>query len=299
MDRLRGARIALARQNVEDDIGRMDALGERLNASRLDRRQSVGEHRGEDFDHLPVAVVGAGELAPHPIERRRQHPVLERRAVAQSARLARQNRHVMPGIVDRLASAVAARVLGHRASILADDDPIGVGVDVDGAADGARADRVFVVVEPYQAGLRHRGRQRVEPIETAAIRNELRPLLLEDLPDRLVGPLGMGMRFRPGQAFVEKPGVQFVVALELQPRREEAFADEADLVLDLALLPARRRGAGDRLDKMMRAHLEKAAIVLAVLADEDRLHRRLHVMGWTSPAFPPALLAAKEESHVA
>ena len=136
----------------------------------------------------------------------------------------------------------------------------------------------------------------MEPIETAAIRNELRPLLLEDFPDRLIGPLGMGMRFRPGKALVEEPGVQFVVAPEPQPRREEAFADEADLVLDLALLPTRRRSAGDGLDKMVRAHLEKAAIVLAVLADEDRLHRRLHVMGWTSPAFPPALLAAKERA---
>ena len=61
------------------------------------------------FDHLPVAVVGVGELAPHPIEDRWQHPVRERRAVAQSAGLARQDRRAMPGIVDRLASAVAAR----------------------------------------------------------------------------------------------------------------------------------------------------------------------------------------------
>jgi hypothetical protein len=29
---------------------------------------------------------------------------------------------------------------------------------------------------------------------------------------------------------------------------------------------------------MMRAHLKEAAIVLAVLADEDRLHRRLHIV---------------------
>ena len=34
---------------------------------------------------------------------------------------------------------------------------------------------------------------------------------------------------------------------------------------------------------MMRAHLEKAAIVLAVLADEDRLHRRLHVVVHAAP----------------
>jgi hypothetical protein len=32
------------------------------------------------------------------------------------------------------------------------------------------------------------------------------------------------------------------------------------------------------------AHLEEAAVVEAVLAGEDRLHRGLHVMGWTPPA---------------
>ena len=39
----------------------------------------------------------------------------------------------------------------------------------------------------------------------------------------------------------------------------------------------------------MRAHLEKAAIVLTVFADEDRLHRRLHVV------VDPALAVAAEE----
>src|SRR5258707_14476818 len=119
----------------------------------------------------------------------------------------------------------------------------------------------------------------MESVEAAAIGDELRPLFLECLPDRPLGPLGMGVRLRPGQAFVEQPGVQFVVALKPQPRREEAFADEADLVLDLvldlALLPARRRGAGDGIDEMVRAHLEEATIVLAILADEDRVNRRL------------------------
>ena len=35
----------------------MNILGERLGAGGLDRRQSVGEHRGENLDELPVAVV--------------------------------------------------------------------------------------------------------------------------------------------------------------------------------------------------------------------------------------------------
>jgi hypothetical protein len=56
-------------------------VGDRFGAGGLDRRQPVGEHRGEDVDHLPIAIVGAGELAPHALHRRRQHPVLEGCAV--------------------------------------------------------------------------------------------------------------------------------------------------------------------------------------------------------------------------
>jgi hypothetical protein len=58
------AGIALAAQDVDNDVGRVDALRDRLGAGRLDGRQPVGEHRGEDVDHLPIAVLGAGKLAP-------------------------------------------------------------------------------------------------------------------------------------------------------------------------------------------------------------------------------------------
>jgi hypothetical protein len=88
----------------------------------------------------------------------------------------------------------------------------------------------------------------------------------------------MAVRLGIGHALVQQPGVQLVVALHPQPRREEAFAHQPDLVLDLTLLPARRRRAGDGLDQIMAAHLQEAAIVMPVLADEDRLHRRLHVV---------------------
>ena len=90
------------------------------------------------------------------------------------------------------------------------------------------------------------------------------------------------MRPGPHDAFVDQPGVELVVGLEPQPRRKEAFAHEADLVLDLTLFPARSRRAGDRLDEVMRAHLEEAAIVLTVLAHEDRkfLLDLTDGMGW-------------------
>ena len=41
---------------------------------------------------------------------------------------------------------------------------------------------------------------------------------------------------------------------------------------------SRRRRAGNRINQIMAAHLQEAAIVGALAADEDRLHRRLHVV---------------------
>ena len=107
-DRGRRAGIALAGEDVENDVGGMNAVGDRLGAGSLDCRQPVGEHRGEDVDHLPIAVVGAGELAPHALHRGRQHPVLEGSAVAQGARLAGEHRHVVPWVVDCVAAAERA-----------------------------------------------------------------------------------------------------------------------------------------------------------------------------------------------
>jgi hypothetical protein len=54
----------------------------------------------------------------------------------------------------------------------------------------------------------------MEAVEPAGIGKEFRPLRLEHLPDRLVGAMRLGV----GDAFVEKPSVQFVKVLEPQPR---------------------------------------------------------------------------------
>src|ERR1700731_4826524 len=101
----------------------------------------------------------------------------------------------------------------------------------------------------------------MEAVEPASIGNELAPLRFEHLPDRLVGQLRMTMRLGVGNTFVEQPSVQFAKILEPQPRREEPLAHEPDLVLDLPLLPARSRGASDRVDQIMAAHLQETAIV--------------------------------------
>ena len=118
----------------------------------------------------------------------------------------------------------------------------------------------------------------MKAVEAAGYGNQACPLRLEHLPDGLVLELGMFVRLGVRHAAVEKPGVQFVKAFDPHSWREEAFADQAHLVLDLPLLPARRRRAGGRLHQVMAAHLQKAPVELALLAKEHRLHRRLHVV---------------------
>ena len=84
------------------------------------------------------------------------------------------------------------------------------------------------------------------------MRDEVRPLLLEYLPYGLIRSFRMGMYLGVSDAFVGQPSVQFIIGFDPKAWREETFADETDLVLDLALLPARPRRAGKRLDEVVR-----------------------------------------------
>ena len=88
----------------------------------------------------------------------------------------------------------------------------------------------------------------------------------------------MLVRLRVCNTTVEQPVIQLIEALYSHSWREEALAYQADLVLDLPLLPARRWRTGRRLHQIMAAHLQKAPVELALLAKEHRLHRRLHIV---------------------
>ena len=143
-----------------------------------------------------------------------------------AAGLAGENRHVVPGIADGGAAAEDALMLGDDAAVLADHHAIGIGLDLDRSPHGAGADRVLVVVEANQAGLRDRCRQRVEAVEPAGVAHQVRSFGLEHLPDGALGLLGMRMRLGIGDAAVEQDAVQLVVALHPQPWREEALAHQ-------------------------------------------------------------------------
>src|ERR1700685_407230 len=47
----RRSRIALTREDVDDDVGRMDALGASLGGGRPPRGQSIGERGAGEFAH--------------------------------------------------------------------------------------------------------------------------------------------------------------------------------------------------------------------------------------------------------
>ncbi len=216
----------------------MDALIEGFAAGGLDSLQPVVPHAGQDLNHLPIAIVAALELAPDRGHGLWQDPVPERRAIAQGSRFARQNRHIVPRIIDRLTPTKGTRMFCDHHPVLPDDDPVGIGMHIHRPPDRRGQHRVFVVVEPDRAGLRHGSRHAVEAVEGPDVRNELQPFRLEHLPDRLVGLFGMAVRLGIGDAFVHQPGVQLFQALDPQARREEPLAHQPDLVLDLTLLPA-------------------------------------------------------------
>src|ERR1700738_4534900 len=184
----------------------------------------------------------------------------------------------MPGVVDRLATAETAAVVADDRAVLADHNALGVSLDLDRSADSPRGDRVLVVVEAHEAGLRDRCLDCMEPVKRAADGHEARTLRLEGLPDRAIRQLWVLVHLGIGDTSVEQPSVQLFVARHSQPRRKETLAHQTYLVLHLALLPARGRRASDRINQVVAAHPQKAAVVLTVLADEDAINCRLHVV---------------------
>ena len=205
-------------------------------------------------------------------------------------------RQVMPGIVNDPVALELTRMIGDDFIAQHHDNALSMRAHQNHSAGGARIDAVAIVVGHDQAGGAGPDRLLDEPVERAAKLHQARPFLLEHVPDRSILELGMPGSFGVGDALIFQPCIQLGQAFHPRLGSEHLVPQVADLVLDLTLLPARRGRAGYWFDQMVRAHLEKAAIIPARFAHEDRLDRRLHVMGWTSPAFLPASLNAKEES---
>ena len=61
----------------------------------------------------------------------------------------------------------------------------------------------------------------MEAVERAGIGHKARPLRPEHLPDGLVAYLRMRLRLGPGDAAVDEPGVQLVIARHTRTRGEK------------------------------------------------------------------------------
>jgi len=192
----------------------MDPLRKGFGASGLHGWNPVRQHGAEDLHHLPVPIRRPLQLAPDLLKGSGQDPVFERGAIAQRTGFAKQNRHIVPRIVDRPVPSKVSGVIANQTAILPDLDPLGIGADLDGPPDRRRRDRVFSVVEPHEARLRHRRWQRMEAIETASIGDQMRALFLEHFPDGLVRYLGMFAALGRSDAFGQQPGIQFLVAFD-------------------------------------------------------------------------------------
>jgi len=92
------------------------------------------------------------------------------------------SRLLVPWVVDGLFAAEAAHVIRNDLAVLADDGPVGVGVDINRPSDRLGHHRVFVLVEPNQTGLRDRGRADMKAIELVDIRHQARSFRLEYIP---------------------------------------------------------------------------------------------------------------------
>ena len=170
------------------------------------------------------------------------------------------------------------------------DDALGMGSHQDHSTGGAGINAVTIVVGHDEAGRACPDRLFDEAVEGAAKRHQARAFVLEHVPDRSILELGMRHSLGVSDALVFQPCVQLGQALYPGLGPKHLVAQIADLVFDLAFLPARGGRARHRFDQMVRAHLQEATVVAARLAHEDRFHRRLHVVVDAAPAGPAVKL---------
>ena len=117
-------------QDVQHDTGGMDVVRQRLGAGGINRIQTIGQHGGEDIDHLPVTARLTFQFALNAADRNRQIPLLEGRPVAQGTGLASQDGYVMQGIEDGFVPPERPGMAADNPAILPTFQPVGIGSDL-------------------------------------------------------------------------------------------------------------------------------------------------------------------------
>jgi hypothetical protein len=125
----RRLRLALPRQDIEDDVGRVDTAGERLGAGTATRPSlSTADNT--------LTIWRSPSSEPFSLRRTRSRLAgnsqsLNGAPFLSAPGLRGEHRHIMPGVVNRLAAAEMAAMLADDRAVLADHHAIGVGLDLD------------------------------------------------------------------------------------------------------------------------------------------------------------------------
>src|ERR1019366_2547827 len=120
-------------------------------------------------------------------------------------------------------------------------------------AGGPRIDAVAVMIGHDQAGGAGPYRLLDKTVEGFAQLHQARSFFLEYVPDRAVLELWMFGSFGVGDALIFQPRIQLGEALHPRLGAEQLVAKIADLVFDLALLPARGGRTSNPFYQMGRA----------------------------------------------
>ena len=110
----------------------------------LDEIEPVVEHRCKHAHEPPVGIIASAELAPQSQQRRRQFPVLERRAVTQGAGFGHEYRQIVPRVVDSAVATKEPRMVGEHLTAEAHDDARSIGTHLDRAPHGFGRDGIEV-----------------------------------------------------------------------------------------------------------------------------------------------------------
>ncbi len=206
----------------------------------------------------------------------------KRRTVAKRPGLALNDGQIVPPVVDRARRLVMGPLdqpfmFAQDLPFGGDNNPFGIDPQADRAVREGCRNAVTIAVEMDQAGRRHAFALLDQAVEGRRQRHQGR---------RFLGPhSGDGAGLSPMrdispqfEASLFQPGIQCRKIGKARRRLPKPVSRILNILLDLPLLPTRRRIAELRLEDIMVRHGEKPQVDPPFLAATDAIHRRPHIV---------------------